>query len=52
MRYRIFLTIKLLISRHVFLRGGEVIGIAVYIYVYLLLFTWLTEMTVHMFFRA
>jgi len=37
MRYRIFLTIKLLISHHVCLRGGEVVGLALY-FLYLCLF--------------
>jgi len=37
MRYRIFLTIKLLISHHVFSMEAEVVGLAVY-FLYLCLF--------------
>jgi len=49
--------IKLQISRNVFLHGGgssRLVGLAVYfyIYVYLLMLTWLPKPVVHMFFCA
>jgi len=52
-RYRI-LTIKLLISRNVFLHegGSSKPSSLFYIYVYLLLLTWLPKTVVRMFFRA
>jgi len=52
MRYRIFLTIKLLISHNVFLHGGgsSMPSSLFYIYDYLLLFTWYYKLVVHMYF--
>jgi len=53
-RYRRILTIKLLISRNVFLQvgGSSKPSSLFYIYVYLLMLTWLPKTVVHMFFLA
>jgi len=55
MKYRIFFDDKITDFSHVFFRGGGTSrpsSLFLYIYVYLLMLTWLPETVVHMFFRA